>query len=314
MSKNETFSSAKMDVKPKALGIFGGSSSGLGVFGAIHNVCHYACQGIVALLAVFGISAVGMPLGFLLDPYLVIVFSVMGIASITLSILLHLNAKKKKYNNSCGIIASNKINSNSTTATTTDEGHRQHRLLFVDKKLLIFLALGAVSVASLVSGTNDVLAKQNNDNAPLDGIITGKTMIGTSPQQQLAATLINLDSPTKTNNEGDTSVTVTYAGISGKELVFTVNMETNNMDVPPLSDYDLKELSYIVTSKSDGETKEATPLSWAVQETGHMGHHLKGTLLFPVDGISIDGQTMRFEIVINDIAGVKQRVFSWKML
>ena len=98
MSENEISIAAKKDIKSKVLGTFGGSSTGLGTFGAVHNVCHYTCQGIIALLAIFGISAVGMPLGFLLDPSLVVIFSSIGLASITLSILLHIKHKKSSCN------------------------------------------------------------------------------------------------------------------------------------------------------------------------------------------------------------------------
>lgn len=58
----------------KFLGVFGGTSSGLGAFGAVHSVCHYTCQAIVALLALAGISVAGIPLGFLVDPRLVSCF------------------------------------------------------------------------------------------------------------------------------------------------------------------------------------------------------------------------------------------------
>lgn len=70
----------------KFLGIFGGTSSGLGAFGAAHSVCHYTCQAIIALLAVAGISAAGMPLGFLLDPRLVVLFSAIGLVSAALGV------------------------------------------------------------------------------------------------------------------------------------------------------------------------------------------------------------------------------------
>ncbi|MGH9878052.1 MAG: redoxin domain-containing protein, partial [Nitrososphaerales archaeon] len=62
---------------------------------------------------------------------------------------------------------------------------------------------------------------------------------------------------------------------------------------------------------------QAKPLSWNVRETGHMGHHLKGTLVFPLGENNrpiIDDQTKSFEIVVNDIAGVNQRVFSWEVI
>ncbi|MGI0011716.1 MAG: hypothetical protein ACREAE_09990 [Nitrosopumilaceae archaeon] len=280
MSENQIINSE--NIKSKVLGAFGGSSSGLGTFGAIHNICHYTCQGIIALLAIFGISAVGMPLGFLLDPSLVILFSSIGLASITLSILLHI-----KYKKSCSRDVTNK----------TSAINKKHRIL-ADKKLLAFLALGIMSIVSLISGTNDALAKQS---PAMD--LTGRIADILSPT-------LTLDSIAKTNSGGDTSLTITYSGISNEGLAFAVSMETSNMDSPSLAEYDLAMLSYL--SVGNDETK-IKPTRWAVQETGHMGHHLKGMLVFSVDE-KIVSQTKQFKIVISDIAGVKQRIFSWKML
>lgn len=275
MSENQIFNSE--NIKSKVLGTFGSSSSGLGTFGAVHNVCHYTCQGIIALLAVFGVSAAGMPLGFLLDPHLIIIFSSIGLASITLSILLHI-----KHKSSC-IVTNNVI-------------MKKH--ILVDKKLLVFLAFGVASIVSLVSGTNDVLAKQD-----MIDVVSETQTTGVSPP--------TLMMNSKTNSEGDTSMTLTYEGISEEGLVFTVTMETYNMEASSLAEYDLTKLSYIV---GYGGT-QTNPLSWNIQETGHMGHHLKGKLVFPLeknDRPITDDQIKSFEIVVNDIAGIKQRVFSWE--
>lgn len=62
------------------------SPGGLGTFGALHSVCHYTCQAVVALLAIVGISVAGMPLGFLTNPWLVVVFFSTGLVSALVSL------------------------------------------------------------------------------------------------------------------------------------------------------------------------------------------------------------------------------------
>lgn len=285
---------ARKDMKSKILGPLGGSSSGIGMFGAVHNVCHYSCQGIIALLAVFGISAVGMPLGFLLDPLLVMIFSSIGLASITLSIIVEIKHPNSLYNKN--------------NLFGDDINHQKiiKRQIFTNRKILLFFAFGTISLVSLALGTNDFIAKQN-----------GAAAIGSGEP------ILSLDSLKKTNSNGDTSIEITYDGMSKDLMSFTVSMDTNNMDAPPLSQYDLTKLSSLVIEGSNGRTEGIKPLSWTVQETGHMGHHLKGTLTFPATigeqennnyRSIIDDQTKSFEIVINDIAGVKQKVFSWSVV
>lgn len=292
MSENEISVSVKKDMKSKVLGTLGGSSTGLGTFGAVHNVCHYTCQGIIALLAIFGISAVGMPLGFLLDPTLVVIFSSIGLASITSSILLHIKHKKS----SCSVtvnVADNLTN---------------RRPILADKKLLAFLALGVISAASLVSGVNGALVNQSTADLsePNDMLVKQST---TDVSQQT----LTLDSPTKMNSDGDTTIAITYVRTSNEGLIFTVSMDTSDMEAPSLAEHDLTKLSYIVGSSGT----IAKPLSWNVEETGHMGHHLKGTLVFPIkenNHAIIDDETKSFEIVVNDVAGIDHRAFSWEII
>lgn len=68
----------KIKNKATPLGIFGTASSSLGIVG-LHNVCHVACEGLIAFLAILGITLVGMPLAFLQDYSLFL--SAMGLVS-----------------------------------------------------------------------------------------------------------------------------------------------------------------------------------------------------------------------------------------
>lgn len=87
------------DDKTKVTGVVGGISSALGIAG-LYNVCHTICEVLIAALAVFGITVVGMPLAFL-QKY-VIPFSIMGLLSSSVGIgmfywtKVHCKMKKTK--------------------------------------------------------------------------------------------------------------------------------------------------------------------------------------------------------------------------
>ena len=70
--------------KEKLVGTFGSISASLGF---AHNVCHSLCVGVVAILSVFGIAIVGMPLVFL-DEYK-LYFWGMGAIFLALALLLY---------------------------------------------------------------------------------------------------------------------------------------------------------------------------------------------------------------------------------
>ncbi len=93
MKKVKKYLTAKL----KALGAFGSAFVGLGALGAF-GACHTLCQIAIAFLAIFGITVIGMPLAFLQEPIFIIIFTTIGIISITMSIYLYLKMKKQ-----CGI-------------------------------------------------------------------------------------------------------------------------------------------------------------------------------------------------------------------
>ncbi|MGH7946883.1 MAG: hypothetical protein ACREF9_18040, partial [Opitutaceae bacterium] len=60
---------------------------------------------------------------------------------------------------------------------------------------------------------------------------------------------------------------------------------------------------------------EITPASWTVEETGHMGHHVKGTLAFalqPAHRAVLERAPVPFEIVVRAVGGAGERRFGWK--
>lgn len=250
---------AGTEIKTRFLRVFGGTSSGLGALGA---ACHYSCQAIVALLAIAGISVAGMPLAFLAEPRLVILFSALGLASVAFGIWLHLRMKRR-----------------------------------FDWKIAVFALFAVVSTVSLGFGVRDLVAGQD-------------------PAQTVGAAempAFSVDAVAKTSEAGDVTIEISYEGVSKKEMVFRVAMDVMRMDLPPLTEFDLQRLARLVAP----EGTEVTPSRWSVEDGGHMGHHVRGTLVFPlttdVQPI-IDGRAKSFEIVLNDVAGVKERVFAWEIV
>jgi len=75
----------------KILGSLGLTSTGLGIV-SLHNVCHLVCEGAIAVLAVVGITLVGMPLEFLQQYTLL--FAIMGIISSILGISFYLMTRR----------------------------------------------------------------------------------------------------------------------------------------------------------------------------------------------------------------------------
>lgn len=244
--------------RSKFLGIFGGTSSGLGAFGAAHSVCHYTCQAIIALLALAGISVAGMPLGFLLDPRLIVLFSAIGLVSAALGAAFQ---------------------------------WRMH--MRFDRRLAVFAALAVVSAISLTSGVLDL----------------GAT--GGMPQDAAAAPSFTVDAAAKTDSPGDVTIEIAYRAADVHTLVFRVAMDSMKMDAPPLAKYDLARLARLAGIGA----AEIRPSRWSVEETGHMGHHVKGTLAFklePAQRALLELGPASFDIVIADVGSAKKRVFSWK--
>ncbi|MGH7771452.1 MAG: hypothetical protein ACREQA_04375 [Candidatus Binatia bacterium] len=56
-------------------------------------MCHYTCTVIIAGLALAGVTLTALPLAFLQDPKLVVLFSGMGIISLGVSMFFHIKAK-----------------------------------------------------------------------------------------------------------------------------------------------------------------------------------------------------------------------------
>jgi hypothetical protein len=103
---------------------------------------------------------------------------------------------------------------------------------------------------------------------------------------------------TRTHSGGGVTVKVTYLNPQGTEDArFEISLDTHSLD---LDSYDLKALS----SLRDGAGKTYQPGN--VENKGS-GHHRQLVLVFPK---SARGSS-RLELVIKDIAGIKERSFVW---
>ena len=109
---------------------------------------------------------------------------------------------------------------------------------------------------------------------------------------------------TQTNEGGQVTVKATWQGPSAGP-VFTVVMDTHAVD---LDGYDLKQLAAL---RIDGG-REVQPAGWDAPKGGH---HREGTLTFPVtaaDGRPLIGSDTRtIELIIRDVAGVRERDLRW---
>ena len=105
---------------------------------------------------------------------------------------------------------------------------------------------------------------------------------------------------TQTVSGGGVTAKVTYLNpMSGGDLRFAVVLDTHSVS---LDGYDLKTLSVL----RDDRGKDYLPIG---AENKGSGHHREVTLIFS----KIAPESKRIEIVIKDIAGVKERSFRWNL-
>lgn len=105
---------------------------------------------------------------------------------------------------------------------------------------------------------------------------------------------------TRTHSGGGVTAKVTYLNPEGTEDTrFEISLDTHSVD---LDSYDLKALS----SLRDGAGRTYQP---SIVENKGSGHHRRLVLVFPKPASGNN----RLELVIKDIAGVKERSFVWDL-
>jgi hypothetical protein len=237
--------------------IFGGVSGGLGTFGTLHNVCHYTCQVLVTGLGLIGLTLTGLPLAFLEDPKLVVLFGGLGVISLGGSLGFHLRAKR---------------------AAARAVGRRR----LIDRRAAILAVFLLASTWSLAEGT--------------------ARMIGSAGAEEAA---------TRTSKAGTVEVELTLLNLKDASLresvVFAIAMNSMDMSAPSFETYDLKRA---ITLEIDG-TGPLHPADVRVSDWGHMGHHLRGQVTFPVGVEAAGGRVVR--LTIRGFGGVQPLGLEWRM-
>ncbi len=96
----------------------------------------------------------------------------------------------------------------------------------------------------------------------------------------------------RVNSEAEITISATYLPDITDATVFEIKVTAHKN-----YDDDFKNNSFL--RDSSGKTYQA------ISYEGEGGHHASGTLRFPKI------ESKRFELVIRDVAGVKERVFKW---
>lgn len=123
-----------------------------------------------------------------------------------------------------------------------------------------------------------------------------------------AAPGTSVDQPRR-NSGGSVTIDVTWENprANGAPLAFAVVMDTHSVD---LDRYDLGKLAVLRNDRG----QELKPERWDAPEGGH---HRSGALVFPAKdgaGKAISGPGVKtLELVILDVAGVKERVLRWEL-
>lgn len=109
---------------------------------------------------------------------------------------------------------------------------------------------------------------------------------------------------TQKSEGGNVTVEVTWNGI-GAGPVFEVKLDTHSVDLDGI------DLSTLALLRVGG--REVAPASW---EAPKGGHHRAGMLSFPAtaaDGMPLIGpESTIVELVMRDVAGVPERIFTWR--
>jgi hypothetical protein len=105
---------------------------------------------------------------------------------------------------------------------------------------------------------------------------------------------------TQSGAGGGVTVKVTYLNLKGSDGPrFQIALDTHSVN---LDSYDLKTIS--VLRDDAGNTFPATSV-----ESKGSGHHRETTVSFA----KVASGTKRVELVIKDVAGVKERIFRWDL-
>ncbi|MCL5985378.1 MAG: hypothetical protein M1371_02290 [Actinobacteria bacterium] len=93
-------------------------------------------------------------------------------------------------------------------------------------------------------------------------------------------------------------------------LVFAIDLNTHSVD---LSSYKMEDISTL----RDNQGNLYSPVEWRELGESSSSHHRSGALLFSLankEGNPVISEATRYiEVIIKDIAGVKERTFKWEL-
>lgn len=130
---------------------------------------------------------------------------------------------------------------------------------------------------------------------------TTTAVTGTSPST--GSTKGPTNGRVQSNDANAVKIDVKWAEAGAGSLVLDVSMNTHSVD---LDQYDLKKL---VVIRDDSGT-EYRPTTWSAPSGGH---HREGMLTFSLPDSVTRGETRYIEMVIKDVAGIKERVLKWQL-
>lgn len=129
--------------------------------------------------------------------------------------------------------------------------------------------------------------------------LTKTSSMAIGNQQKTADLNQKISLATKNNNDGGLSVEATPINFeSGQQIQFEIAFNTHQGDL----DFDLTQQSVLI----DDFGNIYLPLEW---QGDRGGHHLSGKLIFP----SLKKMTKKIKLVINNVYGIKERVFAWDL-
>ncbi len=155
----------------------------------------------------------------------------------------------------------------------------------------LVLAISIIMLALLVAGCSSRFVPQREEGAYPSSPSSGSSFNG--PTNGLV----------QSNTGGSVTIDIEWIKAEDGLLMFDVSMNTHSVD---LDQYDLRELAIL----RDDTNSEYHPVSW---DSAPGGHHRRGTLTFPISDSLSQGKAKYVEIVIHDVAGIKERVLKWEL-
>ena len=281
-------------IKERFIGI-GNSVSGIASLLGSWQICHTICLGVVALLALIGITVKGFPFLFLNT----LAAPLWLTAAFLFSISLIMYLKK-------GCISERMLlfNMGILIAAVPFQAFQKYLpflwasggiivassiILFLKEKVIkldrdgyIMIIILVVAVIALVFSISGFFA----NIIPAEASIEKPLAV---PASQYSAV------ETGSTEQGDVSVILTPIDVSDTQAVFDVAINTHSVD---LSVFDLKEMASLEYNGNVAKPSDTPQLS---------GHHNSGRIVFQTTS-----RPKEFTVKIIGIPNVQERIFSWR--